>query len=654
MARAALKASSHDVTTGSPEDSQEASRRLLLASLADQVAIAARTIEQLRSEVADTRRVNERIESGLSDIKRMIGINSRSIMWLARQQSYEAPATGCELLVSVIMPTWERADIIEEAIGSLLAQRHARWECIIVDDGSTDSTRERIERYLADPRFCYLRQDHLGVGTARNLGLAQARGQVVAYLDTDNEWLPEYLSAVTSAFAADADLKCVYTGQIFNDREAGFCHVRCEPFDPHRLSKENFVDLNVFAHRKELSNRLGGFDERLDRLGDWDLIQRYTEGGAIRCIPRIAAIYHDGRPDQISRTCNFGYNKHLVFSKRPRTTSPRLRVLYALWHYPQLSESYVRSEIRGVEAMGVEVEVWSEERVTAPFESEVPVHRGTLSEAINRVRPAVIHIHWLNMAAKYCREGGVTGLPITVRGHAFEFTTQLVAELDGHPAIQGIYLFPHLAAEFASSEKVRTLPVSFDPSLYRPGRQKDLRLVIRTGCALPTKDYLGFLRAAQLCPEHKFKLVLCHAYLKEDYLDEVVEINRQMGSPVEILVDLQHEDVATLICRAGIYLHTNDANSRFGMPISISEAMASGCFLIARRSPAAYDYVQDAGDLYESPEEAADLVKQTAGWSQLRWKDAQRRSVDRAFSNFLNVGVLEPLVGQWRSLAGGP
>jgi len=117
---------------------------------------------------------------------------------------------------------------------------------------------------------------------------------------------------------------------------------------------------------------------------------------------------------------------------------------------------------------------------------------------------------------------------------------------------------------------------------------------------------------------------------------------------------LQHEDVATLICRAGIYLHTNDANSRFGMPISISEAMASGCFLIARRSPAAYDYVQDAGDLYESPEEAADLVKQTAGWSQLRWKDAQRRSVDRAFSNFLNVGVLEPLVGQWRSLAGGP
>jgi len=97
-------------------------------------------------------------------------------------------------------------------------------------------------------------------------------------------------------------------------------------------------------------------------------------------------------------------------------------VLYALWHYPQLSESYVRTEIAAVRKMGVEVEVWSEEDVSAPFSSDVPVHRGTLRDALALVKPDLVHAHWLDMAEKYSADVQAAGLPLTVRGHGFEFS----------------------------------------------------------------------------------------------------------------------------------------------------------------------------------------------------------------------------------------
>src|SRR5262245_6437152 len=317
-----------ELAVARPAADSAGSNRVPPASVADQLAALGKEIEQLRVELADVRRAKECLQSGMAELERMLGMNSRSIMWLARQTPNPVFEAGSgATIVSVIMPTWERADVIERAIASLLGQSYARWECIIVDDGSTDGTAETVKRYLVDSRFTYLRQDHGGVGSARNKALTNARGGIIAYLDTDNEWLPGYLAAVVSTFSADPDLECAYTAQIFNDIGAGFCHVRCEPFDQQRLTRENFIDLNVFAHRREVYDALGGFDEQLDRLGDWDLIQRYTCAGRTQCIPVIAGIYNHGRPDQISRTCNVGYNRYLMSSKRPKPVRPPLKVL---------------------------------------------------------------------------------------------------------------------------------------------------------------------------------------------------------------------------------------------------------------------------------------------------------------------------------------
>ncbi len=341
-----------------------------------------------------------RIHDEAVRMRQMIARHSASLAWLAEQLDRVAAFTPLTTpLVSVIMPTWNRGQMIERTIQSLLDQSYQNWECIIVDDGSTDNTAQIMTRYLADPRFRFYSRPHRGCSAARNAGLAEVRGDAIAYLDTDNLWLPNYLSAVVSAFERDEELKSVYAAQIVSRPREGFSYIRANPFDFASLSRENFIDINVFAHRRELLERLGGFDESLERLNDWDLILRYTERDKIERLSVVGGIYlEDWRTNRISASHSYEYYRYVITDRRRGPSQTRLKVLYALWHYPQLSESYVRTEIAAVRQMGIEVEVWSEEAVAAAFESEVPVHRGKLSEVIARARPDLVHTHWLDMA----------------------------------------------------------------------------------------------------------------------------------------------------------------------------------------------------------------------------------------------------------------
>jgi glycosyltransferase involved in cell wall biosynthesis len=149
--------------------------------------------------------------------------------------------------VSVIIPTYNRARYIAECIDSVLAQTRSPSEILIVDDGSTDNTKDVVSAYK-DPRIRYLITPHGGVAAARNRGLALSSGEYLAFLDSDDVWLDTMLERQLEMLAQDDSLMCCFTN---------FARVMD---NPRRIINEQFTFCSEFAHIKDrLRNVNGGF-----------------------------------------------------------------------------------------------------------------------------------------------------------------------------------------------------------------------------------------------------------------------------------------------------------------------------------------------------------------------------------------------------------
>jgi glycosyltransferase involved in cell wall biosynthesis len=130
----------------------------------------------------------------------------------------------------------------------------------------------------------------------------------------------------------------------------------------------------------------------------------------------------------------------------------------------------------------------------------------------------------------------------------------------------------------------------------------------------------------------------------------------EMGSPVELRFDLPREDMATLMARAGIYLHTIHPpeathGAPIGMPISIAEAMATGAYVLVRELPELVDYVGEAGAVYRDAAQAAEIIAATTQWSDSEWRRRRVRASDFAFVNYADEVVFRPILEDWQALA---
>ena len=199
-------------------------------------------------------------------------------------------------LVSVIMPAYNREATIGAAVRSVLAQSHDRFELIVVDDGSTDGTTTILESFLGDARVRLVRGAHGGVSAARNLGLEQARGEVIAYLDSDNRWTPWFLAVMLRALVAEG-AAVGYSAISMRDDLGHLTGYRGAAFDWQSCLERNYVDLNCFVHERAILDKVGGFDPGLRRMVDWDLILRATKGRHVVYAPFVGCDYFDGRGD---------------------------------------------------------------------------------------------------------------------------------------------------------------------------------------------------------------------------------------------------------------------------------------------------------------------------------------------------------------------
>ena len=321
--------------------------------------------------------VIKRLGQGTTDISAPI---PKDVVNAAKEQIGHAS----QPLVSVIMPSWNRGDVIHLAIDSVLRQSYSNLELIISDDGSTDDTLSLIEskysQAIADNKLKLVRNPHKGVCQTRNAGLRVAQGQLIAYLDSDNQWREDFLLMMVSAFIENDELNCAYSALLVRDNNRQLTRVLSTPYSRKQLLTSNFIDMNVFVHRASLYRQYGGFDETLTRLVDWELIIRYTRFYEPARIPFIGVDYyldHD-KFSNITTTVNLDDNRNLVnkkhFLERVRYDLDSLKLAYVLWDFPALSQTFVINELRWLVAHNYDVKVYyavtPDKAATLDFEIE--------------------------------------------------------------------------------------------------------------------------------------------------------------------------------------------------------------------------------------------------------------------------------------------
>jgi glycosyltransferase involved in cell wall biosynthesis len=215
-------------------------------------------------------------------------------------------------LVSVIIPTYNRATMVTRAVESVLAQTFTDYELIVVDDGSTDETEKVLSEYRDHINF--LQQPNRGVSAARNYGIRSAVGQLIAFLDSDDLWLPEKLSRQTRFFKHRPEALICQTEEIWirNGR-------RVNPKKRHqKLSGDIFVPSlelclvspSAVMLRRALFDEIGLFDEALPACEDYDLWLRISSRHPVHLIDIPLIIKQGGHHDQLSRAP--GLDRHRV------------------------------------------------------------------------------------------------------------------------------------------------------------------------------------------------------------------------------------------------------------------------------------------------------------------------------------------------------
>ena len=237
--------------------------------------------------------------------------------------SETAPVSG-DPLISVVMPTRDRRELLERALGSLRQQTYENWEAVVVDDASTDDTADLVRSLAAsDTRFTLIQADGSGCAAARQRALLAANGQVVTYLDDDNLMGRGWLRAVAEFFGRNNAVDVVYGAQLRLADDAASSgsqpFVLFEPYDELRLAESNFIDMGVLAHRAGLAVQHPAGVRGVD---DWHFILDLAEVATPSQLPVVASIYLTASPDRESQRSDHHLSEE---STRSRSAHRRLR-----------------------------------------------------------------------------------------------------------------------------------------------------------------------------------------------------------------------------------------------------------------------------------------------------------------------------------------
>lgn len=223
-------------------------------------------------------------------------------------------------LVSVVVATYNMGQHIEGAIDSILQQSFRDLEVIVVDDGSSDDTQERLQQYRNDERVRIIRTDNQGQPKAKNLGIQNARGKYIAFCDADDLWAPDKLERQIPVFIQDPEVGVVYTdvkyiderGEVY-EKEGGY--KRYSGFVTDKLLIKNFVPFGTSIIRRECLDQVGLFDESLPMGIDWDLWLRLSVFYKFQFVEAKTYFYREW-PGQMSNNYRSRYQYASIILER--------------------------------------------------------------------------------------------------------------------------------------------------------------------------------------------------------------------------------------------------------------------------------------------------------------------------------------------------
>jgi glycosyltransferase involved in cell wall biosynthesis len=268
--------------------------------------------------------------------------------------------------VSIIIPAYNAESFIDQAVASAVRQTHADTEIIIIDDGSSDGTAERLRAY--GDRIIVLRQDNRGVAAARNHGARIATGDWLAFLDADDEWLPEKLER---QLATPPD-QMAYTDRFNAGVRGELPDVQSDVTPMHKgdlfvplLLEGNFITASSVLVRRSLFERMGGFFEGLHGTEDWDLWVRIATEHPIDFIgePLVRYRFHAGGLSRNYRrmwTQRDGVIRRALESPRGRMLPWRMRrrVWAQTWITNAWEAGQAHQRVEAIEAYARAVRHW--------------------------------------------------------------------------------------------------------------------------------------------------------------------------------------------------------------------------------------------------------------------------------------------------------
>ena len=257
-----------------------------------------------------------------------------------------------EGLVSVIIPNYNHAQYLGEAIQSVLNQDYQNFEIIVVDDGSTDNSQEVITSF--GNRVQYIWQENRGLSAARNTGIRAAKGDFIGVLDADDKYEPNFMSTLVSILVENPDADGVYCGYQFVDHLDNPLPQREARLIPANQLYKALVDGNFLVPESVLVRRhcyenIGFFDETLSACEDLDMWLRITHQYNIKGTNRVLT-RHRISPDSMSTNPNRQYKNRLAVIAKHFGSEPDIRSTWKREQRWAYGKAYLASTVEFLQA----------------------------------------------------------------------------------------------------------------------------------------------------------------------------------------------------------------------------------------------------------------------------------------------------------------